>query len=118
MSWNPFRRHRPTGRHARPVYPTVPGAAATLVAVAAAAAGSTAPPAQADAEPVAAPLEAPVAPVALASPPSPELVVSPARAGAVSLGFADGQAVELAADDPRAESLRAAAAALLDHGAR
>jgi hypothetical protein len=114
MSWNPFRRHRPTGRHTRPVYPTVPGAAATLVAVAAAAAGSSAPAAQGDTRPLAAPLEAPVVP---ASPPSPELAATPARAGAVSLGFADGQAVELAADDPRAESLRAAAAALLDHGA-
>jgi hypothetical protein len=117
MSWNPFRRHRPTGRHTRPVYPSVPGAAATLVAVAAAAAGTAAP---APPPPLAAPPASQdasvpaVAPTALPA----ESVERPPRAGAVGLGFADGQAVELADDDPRAESLRTVAAALLDPGPR
>jgi hypothetical protein len=125
MRWNPFRRQRPTGRHARPVYPTGPSAAATLVVVAAgAAAASSAPTSTPSPSAAPAPLLAPAP--AEPDPASPEVLVPLAvpglgevatTTGAVGLGFTDGAAVELAQDDPRAASLRAAAAALLEHPA-
>jgi hypothetical protein len=66
------------------------------------------PPTVAPAEPAAAtaPAARPVAPVV---PVVPVLPTRPAPPPAVRLGFADGSSVELAADDPRAASLRAAA---------
>jgi hypothetical protein len=123
MRWNPFRRQRPTGRHARPVYPTGPSAAATLVVVAAGAAAASSAPTP-EPNPAPSPFLAPAAEDA--APDSPEALGAvtgvgleevPMAPGAVGLGFTDGAAVELAQDDPRAASLRAAAAALLEHPA-
>jgi hypothetical protein len=90
-------RHRgsaPAGRHARvlPVV-TVPGAAASLV-------GSA----------VRDPL---VTGSGLVEPEPAAVPVPPA----VGLVFADGDSVQLAADDPRVRTFRAAAAALLEHTA-
>jgi hypothetical protein len=106
------------GRHSRPrVGPTVPGAAATLVA---AAASWDHEPAR---EPAPGPPSVPPAPVTAttddvhtapsdAAPyPDPE----PALVSAgVSLGFADGAQIDLPADDPRVRTFHAAAAALLE----
>jgi hypothetical protein len=142
MRWNPFRRPAApaVGRHTRAVGPSVPGAAATLVAVAAAAAAADERPAVEDPVPdlsAAAPLpqspvEGPETSALLSTPdevvhqvpehlPGPPVPGSPPVAGvpgSVRLGFADGAAVELATDDPRAAGLRAVADALLEAPAR
>ncbi len=88
------------GRHVRLVAgPSVPGAAATLVAAA-----RCWEQVEPEPDPTAAPGLAPV-------------VVDPSTLPVltgVSLGFADGAHIELAPEDPRARPFRAAAAALLE----
>lgn len=124
----------PAGRHSRSFAgPSVPGAAASLVqqaasadALAAAVAESAAqlpvPEAIPDQGPVLAAVAAPAPPPPVGAQPPPPLPAWSAPADApvrgadapVTLGFADGASVELAADDPRVRTFRAAAAALLD----
>ncbi len=107
MRWSWFRRPATSGRHARPLYPSVPGAAATLVAVAAEAGAA---------------LESPPPPVVVAPPTAPAADATPVDTsprsplvapGSVGLGFSDGGAVELDADDPAAAHLRALAEEIL-----
>ncbi len=89
------------GRHVRLVAgPSVPGAAATLVAAARC---------WEQVEPAPAPTAAAV----VVEPGAVDPSALPVLAG-VSLGFADGAQVELAPDDPRTRPFRAAAAALLE----
>jgi hypothetical protein len=93
----------PAGRHARvlPVV-TVPGAAASIV-------GSALrdPLVTGRGLPEQEPFEAP-------APPAPRPEAAPT---AVGLVFADGDSVQLAEDDPRVRTFRAAAEALLEHTA-
>jgi hypothetical protein len=89
--------------------PSAPGAASTLVSSASldpAVTGLAPPP-----PPDGAPLDG--APLAAAPPEVGSAEVVPPPAG-VGLVFADGASVELAADDPRVRTFRAAAAALVE----
>jgi alpha-ketoglutarate-dependent taurine dioxygenase len=103
----------------------VPGAAASLVQTAASAelVNAAEHPDQAPAAATLAPalVPAPWPTDAQAAPAVPawasvEAAVAPSEGpeAAVTLGFADGASIELAADDPRVRTFRAAAAALLD----